>query len=398
MNLEKYQKKFNDELFNNVIPFWINNAIDHEHGGIYNSLDRYGKIYSTDKSVWMQGRCAYMFSYLYNNLKKEQKYLEIAKSCLDFLEQHCIDSDKRMFFSVTAEGKPLRKRRYWFSESFYIIACAEYYKATKDQKYKKIAKEYYDFIWGINSGEIEDPYFVTPKVYANTRNIKSLACPMILLNVTHIMREIDVDSVEQYDNRACALLEEIENDFYKPSLHVMLETVGQKGEVIDDVASCRVVNPGHDIECAWFILDEAEYFKSDKLTLLAKIIFDDAIKNGWDEKYGGIKYFIDYKGFPVEAYEHDMKLWWPHNEATIAALKLYKTFGDKKYLKWFEKIVKYEFKHFSDSQYGEWFGYLRRDGKPTQPPCKGHMYKGPFHVLRMLAKCLQLLDNKTNKN
>ena len=55
------------------------------------------------------------------------------------------------------------------------------------------------------------------------------------------------------------------------------------------------------------------------------------------------------------------------------------------------------FEHFSDPEYGEWFGYLRRDGKPTQPPCKGHTYKGSFHVMRMLAKCIVLVDNIKDK-
>ena len=40
--------------------------------------------------------------------------------------------------------------------------------------------------------------------------------------------------------------------------------------------------------------------------------------------------------------------------------------------------------HFADSEYGEWYGYLRRDGKPTEPPCKGSTFKGPFHLPRML--------------
>ena len=391
-DLSMYKKLFEKELFENVIPFWTENAVDSVNGGIYNSLDRKGEIYSTDKSVWMQGRAGYMFSYIYNNLKKDPQYLTIAKSCLDFLEKHCIDSDNRMFFSVTKEGLPLRKRRYWFSESFYIIACAEYFKATGEGKYLKTAKEYYDFIWAINENGENDPYKITPKVYAETRNTRSLACPMILLNVTHIMREVDKENKAKYDANAKQLLEEIEKYFYKPDLHIMLESVGPNGEIISESAPCRVVNPGHDIECAWFILDEAEYFGEDKWKMLAKNIFDDAIVNGWDTEYEGIKYFVDYLGKPVEAYEHDMKLWWPHNEAVIASLKLYKEFGDEKYLEWFEKVTDYAFKHFSDPTYGEWFGYLRRDGKPTEPPCKGHMYKGPFHVLRMLAKCIEILS------
>jgi N-acylglucosamine 2-epimerase len=71
---------------------------------------------------------------------------------------------------------------------------------------------------------------------------------------------------------------------------------------------------------------------------------------------------------------------------------LYKETGEERYKEIFDKVCKYAFTHFSDREYGEWFGYLRRDGKPTEPPCKGHTYKGPFHVMRMLAKCLCILE------
>ena len=389
--LHAYKEKFEKELFENVIPFWLKYGVDETYGGMYTALDREGKIYSTDKSVWMQGRAAYMFAYLYNRLKKDERFLEVSKSCLDFLEKYCIDKDGRMFFLVTKDGLPLRKRRYWFSESFYIIACAEYYKATGEEKYLRAAKYVYGMILDIYRDSRRDPYKITPKSYASTRATKSLACPMILLNVTHIMREADGQNAVAYDSIARDLIAEIQRDFYKPDLHIMLETVGLNGEIFDESAPCRVVNPGHDIECAWFLLDEGAYFADERILTLAKSIFDDAIVNGWDEEYGGIKYFVDYKGLPVEAYEHDMKLWWPHNEGVIASLKLYQTFGDEKYLQWFERLTEYAFAHFSDPIYGEWFGYLRRDGVPTQPPCKGHTYKGPFHVLRMLAKCIELL-------
>ena len=104
-------------------------------------------------------------------------------------------------------------------------------------------------------------------------------------------------------------------------------------------------------------------------------------------------YFKDILGLPVEAYEHDMKLWWPHNEAMIASLMLYRITGDKKYWDIFNQVSDYAFAHFSDREHGEWFGYLRRDGLPTEPACKGHTYKGPFHVMRMLSKCMQLLED-----
>lgn len=62
----------------------------------------------------------------------------------------------------------------------------------------------------------------------------------------------------------------------------------------------------------------------------------------------------------AEAYEHDMKLWWPHDEILISSLMLYKDTGKEEYLDWFYTTLDYCKAHFADSEYGEWYGYLRR--------------------------------------
>ena len=119
-------------------------------------------------------------------------------------------------------------------------------------------------------------------------------------------------------------------------------------------------------------------------------VFDMAFNAGWDKEYGGILYFMDCLGNPPEAYEHDMKLWWPHNEALIASMMIYRDTKDEKYLDIFYQILDYCKKVFAD-EYGEWYGYLRRDGKPTLPACKGSTFKGPFHVPRCLIYVDQLM-------
>ena len=393
MNITKYKKLFKDELLNSCIPFWLNHGRDEEFGGLINCLDRTGEVYSSDKSVWMQGRCGWMFSYIYNNVDKNPEYLDFAKDCIKFAKEHCIDKDGRMFFTVTKEGKPLRKRRYWFSETFYCIANAEYYKATGETEYLDEAKKYFDFVYEMYKDGCKDPYKITPKSYSETRDMKTLANPMIMLNVASVVREADTQREAYYTEIMKGLIEDIKC-FHKPEYKATFENVSTNNEVILDSSPCRVINPGHDIECSWFLLEEG-IRQNDKQTIeLAETIFNEAFNFGWDKKYGGILYFKDVLGKPVEAYEHDMKLWWPHNETIIASLMFYKYTGNKKYAEIFEKVTKYAFKHFSDRKYGEWFGYLRRDGKPTEPPCKGHTYKGPFHVMRMLAKCLVVLDSK----
>jgi len=395
--MNEIYNKFKSELLDYCVPFWLTHAQDHEYGGIINCLDRKGQIYSEDKSVWMQGRAGWMFSYIYNHIDKNEEYLSFAKSCIDFASKYCIDYDGRMFFTVTRDGRPLRKRRYWFSETFYIMANAEYYMATKESSYLETAKKYFDFVYGMYKDPATDPYKITPKSYAQTRNSKTLANPMILLNVASIMRDADSGRFSYYDEIITELIADIKC-FYRPEYNAMFENIStDDNSVILCSASGRVINPGHDIECAWFLLEEAIKRTDAELIAFAAKVFDDAFERGWDQEYGGILYFKDVLNLPVEAYEHDMKLWWPHNEATIASLMLYVNTGDKKYKEIFTKVCDYAFEHFSDREYGEWFGYLRRDGLPTEPPCKGHTYKGPFHVMRMLAKCIQLLENWPEK-
>lgn len=370
--------------------FWLKNGLDYENGGVYTCLDRKGKIYSTDKSVWMQGRCAWTFSRLCTQYGNRSEWLKAAENCLDFMEEHCMNksADGRMYFTVTADGKPLRQRRYYFSESFYIIANAEYYGATGNKENLERARKYYDMLYSLNNGLIADPTGLGPKTEPETRSGRALADPMIFLNTTAIMRKYDPENKEKYDRYSKQCAEDIVKYFYKPELGCTLEGVAVDGTPRLDISSGRVVNPGHDIECSWFLIEEAEYLGDKALLEKAIEIYEHALKGGWDETYGGLLSFIDCLGNPPEAYEHDMKLWWPHNELMIASLMLYIKTEDEKYIETFEKVRKYCMEHFCDREYGEWYGYLRRDGKPTEPSSKGSTFKGPFHVPR----CMMAID------
>ena len=169
----------------------------------------------------------------------------------------------------------------------------------------------------------------------------------------------------------------------------MLETVASDGSMIDTPAG-RCINPGHSCENAWFIMCEALYSKDDELMKKALNLLDWHMDIGWDEEFGGFYYFRDVKGRPCEQLEWDMKLWWVHNEVLIATLMAYGITKDEKYWDWFEKVFEYSFSHFADPEYGDWYGYLHRDGTVSHTQ-KGSMWKGPFHLPRCLMLCDQLL-------
>ncbi len=398
MNTQKLlsiKQKIQSEL-EACINFWLKYGMDKEHGGVYTCLDRKGKVYSTDKSVWMQGRCAWTFSYLCNVYGKKQEWLDAARSCLDFLEDHCINhgAGDRLYFTVTGDGRPLRQRRYFYSETFYSMANAEYYIATGDKVCLERARRAYNTYWDLWHGA-PDPTGIGPKTVPETRSGRSFGNAMICLNMTSVMLRADPENKDEYEAKAKQCTEDIFKYHVHPELSCLLENVGVNGEANLDYTEGRIVNPGHDIEGVWFLLEQAQRTNDAQLVKKCEYIFDNAYNAGWDKEYGGLLYFVDALGLPPEAYEHDMKLWWPHNELLISSMMLYKKTGNEKYLNIFFETFEYCEKVFMDPEFGEWYGYLRRDGKPTEPSTKGSTYKGPFHLPRMLAMVDKMIEEIT---
>ncbi|PKM62553.1 MAG: N-acylglucosamine 2-epimerase [Firmicutes bacterium HGW-Firmicutes-21] len=385
-----YRQFYHDQLLGDCIPFWMkSDLIDKENGGYITSVDREGRSYNNDKSVWFQGRCLWTFSALCNRYGKKDEWLNAAETGKEFLEKYCTDTDGRMFFTVTKEGMPLRKRRYMYSESFFVISMAEYALMTGDKDALKKAEDCFELMLRLFRAPETDPYKITPKSYASTRSDRASAVPMVLVSASQLLRRCDPERADYYTSIANEMVNAIIDYHYKPELKCVLECVGPKGEFIDTPAG-RTINPGHSIENSWFLMNQAIYTKDDELLKKALNILDWSLELGWDKRYGGFIYFTDVSGRPCEQLEWDMKLWWVHNEVLIATLLAYGLTGDAKYWNWFEKTHLYAFGHFADKEYGEWYGYLHRDGTVSHTQ-KGSMWKGPFHHPRCLMDCEMIL-------
>ena len=301
--------------------------------------------------------------------------MDTAKHGINFLENHCFDTDRRMFFLMDKKGNPVRKRRYLFSESFAAIAFAAYSKATGDPTYAEKARLAFQQFIKYNS----TPGLIEPK-FTNHRQMKGMGVPMIGIVTAQELRKNLNDA--SYTELITNWIEEIKSDFINEEYRAVMETVGPNGEFLDHFDG-RTLNPGHAIEGAWFILQEAKYRNNDPyLISLGTKMLDWMWEIGWDKEHGGILYFKDVKGLPVQEYWHDMKFWWPQNEAIIATLIAYQLTGNEKYARWHQMIHEWTFKHFPDREYGEWYGYLHKDGR-ISVDLKGNTWKGPFHIPRM---------------
>lgn len=380
---------YREDLVLNIMPFWMKYGLDHEHGGVYTCVACDGELMDTTKSVWFQGRFAYTCCFAYNNIERRQEWLDAAKSTIDFIEAHCFDTDRHMFFEVTADGTPLRKRRYVFSESFAAIAMAEYSKATGDKEYAEKAMQ----IFREMRQRLTTPGMLEPK-YLPTVECIGHSITMILINVANVLKQV-IDDPE-LDEQTDISLESLTKNFVHPEFKALLETVGPNGEFIDSING-RLINPGHCIETSWFLMEVAERRGDKDLLKFALQVLDWSWDWGWDKEFGGIINFRDCKGYPQQDYSQDMKFWWPQCETIIANLYAYKLTGDEKYLERHRIISEWTYAHFPDHEYGEWYGYLHRDGSVAQP-AKGNIFKGPFHVPRMMIRsymlCNEILGNK----
>lgn len=393
MNVKEYIKSwaesYKKDLTENIMPFWMEYGLDRENGGVYTCVNRDGSLMDTTKSVWFQGRFAFICSFAYNNVEKNKEWLDAAKSTLEFIEKHCFDEQGHMYFSVTAEGKPLRKRRYVFSETFAAIAMSEYALATGDQHWAKRAIQVFEDTQRF----LATPGFLPAKFEADVK-LQGHSIVMILINVGSCIRKVvdDPKLTQQIDES----IEKLKKYFIHPEFKCLLETVGENGEFIDTNMT-RTINPGHCIETSWFIMEEAKLRGWEKPMFdLALQVFDWSWDWGWDKQYGGIINFRDCKNLPSQDYSQDMKFWWPQCETIIASLYAYLGTGDEKYLYRHERISEWTYAHFPDAEYGEWYGYLHRDGTVAQP-AKGNLYKGPFHIPRMMIKGYMLCQEILKK-
>lgn len=377
---------YRDGLLKSTLPFWFPRSVDQEQGGFMFSRDQDGSLLDTDKAIWLQGRASWLLATLYSQVEPRPEWLAWSRHGIDFLRQHGFDDDGRMFFLVDRAGQPLRKRRYIFSEMFTIAALAAYGRAARDGDAVQDAMDLYQRALGY----LHTPGVLPPKWDTTTRPMRGLAIPMIMIVTGQILRQAGGDAA--FCNRWIDhYIDEIRRYHMHPELQTVLETTGPNGELLDHFDG-RTLNPGHAIEAAWFIMDEARQRGNDRELLQTGLtILDWMWARGWDKEHGGITYFVDVYGRPVQEYWHDMKFWWPQNETIIATLMAYHLTGDEKYARWHGMIHDWTYGFFPDPEHGEWFGYLHRDGRLSSR-LKGNTYKGAFHVPRMELVCWQLME------
>ena len=407
MSLEDYRRKLEHQLNDNVMPFWIEKTIDTEFGGCLHQLDRDGSVISPNKGMWVHGRFLWLLCWLCRTRGLNDDFLVTARRISDFIRSYARDSDGRWWYELSRDGRPRRKRRYLFTEVFISLgltawaaldSARETTLEITDKSRAAAAEARADLARWLDNRES------LPAKYASgLPAMRSHSDVMIRINLYQEFRAVSESEEDRrrWSSKINTLIDELFRFFVKDSEGALLENVGPGGRIIDTPEG-REVNPGHAMESAWFLLEEARFrgeggeggrsgqSGDNDLVKRSLRVLSDALERGWDDEYGGIRAFTDLRGCASLHVEARMKYWWPHTEAMYAVLAAYELTGDPRWLEWFCRITDYTLSVFPDPEGPEWFGYLFPDGSVANP-VKGNLWKGPFHIPRALAKCSALI-------
>ncbi len=378
--------RYEQELLDSVIPFWQDHCVDEKHGGYFTYLDRDGSVYDTDKYMWMQWRIVYMFAILFHTPygKSHDEWLNIAQNGYNFLTKHGKDPAGNYYFALARDGTPIIAPYNIYSEAFAVMGAAALYRATKKNQYKEEALSAMDhYLTRLNNPKLQ-----WNKILLGKPRMKSLGVYMILANMGAVLNECL--NITDYQAEVQRAVDIVMHQFWDPNHGVILENVKAEGDYDLNSTEGRHFIPGHGLESLWFVLQYAERTGHQELIQDACSKIKKLFRKGWDPEHGGIFYLMDVLGKPHVELHWDMKLWWVHNEASIATLYGYRLTKDPELLTLFQQVDDWAWGHFRDPEFGEWFGYLNRTGESTHS-LKGGRWKTFFHLPRYLLTGLDLM-------
>lgn len=402
---------YEEQLFGEVLPFWLKRGIDKEYGGYFTCFDNTGEnLMSDDKYVWSQGRFIWVLSRLAALEGGRGEYLELARSGIRFLEEHALLENGNCAFLLDRRGNPKEPvpgggyDTSFYADCFVIIGFAEYARVSGERKPLNFALKVYDSVMRrLEAKSIRTEPYPIPK------GLKAHGVPMIMVNtcdeLSTALDEFGHPRVAEIREVSRRYIDEIISDFVTED-DLILEMVSEGGEPVDSIFG-SYVNPGHSIEDMWFIMHRAREDGERALIERATSIVKRTMDIGWDVEYGGLFLFVSREGGKPEGdttgleddemvrklrNDWDNKLWWPHSEALYATLLGYTLTQDERLVDLYRQVEDYTFATFPNpnKEVGEWIQIRDRQGRPVSKVVALPV-KDPFHIARSFLLIIELL-------
>ena len=321
-----------------------------------------------------------------NRIDPQPRFLEAARSTIDFLVAHGRDPEGRWVYRTSREGQILEGPTSIYSDCFVAYGFSEYYRAVKDQAVLDVALAAFNRA----CQRMESPDFRETAPYKLPPGRRPHGVPMILTEVANELAQTTGDpaieaAADEYASR-------VMNRFVRPNRKLLLEYLNSQYEELPPNEG-SFVNPGHAIESMWFVMHLARRRGDESMIRRAAEVIRWHLEAGWDKEYGGIFLGIDADGGAPFLPHSEKKIWWPHTEAIYALLLAHKLTGEPWTEEWFDRIYDWSMAHFSMPEVGEWRQRLNRSGEPITELIALPV-KDPFHLPRAVILSMQLLEGR----
>lgn len=384
------------ELRQNILPFWLKHARDRERGGFYGQIDNDLRVRKdAPRGLLLTARILWTFSAAHR-IYRDPEYLEMAKWAYVDLTGRFLDAEHGgVFWTVSAAGKPLERRKQVYAQAFAIYALSEYHRTSGDPValeqaiaiYRAVEAHAYDATHGGYFEAYARDWSALPK---RTRSLMATAEAKSQNTMLHIMEAytnlLRVWPDSGLRQQLSGLVERMATRVRDPEsnhLHLLLAA--------DWSPRSHEISFGHDIEFSWLLAEAAEVL-GDRLLMermkpvsvaIARVTQAQAF--GFD---GGMYNEAGPKGI-TDASKH----WWPQAESTVGFLNAYQLTGESEFLRTSQRSWDYIEKQIVDREHGEWFWARDAKGRVNERMPKASTWKCPYHNGRA---CMELVE-RTHK-
>ena len=140
-SVAEVRHQYEYDLFEDFVPFHSAHVFEPTYGGFLASTDHDGSHPETNTNASYMGRGIWCFSFLYNNLEKDTKYLDMAWQAVQFIMKHRPSGENFWPGSYTMEGDVINVNGGYAGDCYIAEGLAEFSKATGDPQYMTLAKE-----------------------------------------------------------------------------------------------------------------------------------------------------------------------------------------------------------------------------------------------------------------
>ncbi len=391
---QQLRSQFEVELRTNILPFWINHAVDHENGGFFGALTNSGRAHNqVERSAVLCSRILWTFSTaarIYN----DPACLQMAHWAFTELSTRFYDPvHQGIYWSINHLGNPVNDRKHTYAQAFSIYSLSAYYLATANQTSLSLARNIYQQIEthtadSLNGGNVEcraRDWSVLPDMRLSTKDLNSSKSMNTLLHLTEAYTSLySIWSDASLKRR----LEDLLHIFLT---HIIDPRTAHQRLFFDDCWNSLSdhVSFGHDIETSWLLQETAEAIQSPALLQQVQAISLNMASAVYHQALGADGSLI-YESSP----HHQVlsRQWWAHAEAVVGFFNAWQLSGAERYLQASIRVWQYIQGHFIDRKHGDWYKVLRPNGTPVLSHHKVGPWECPYHHARMCMEMIRRLS------